>query len=567
MSSRAKHNARVLTQAKTLRFSTSVTDGFIRDFLSSIDSPRSLTVWLLYSSKEHDQLTALDIDPGHYCDPDQFRDDYHATCFLSKANFLKTTFDKKKAALKKFQDAEDLCRATNRRFSNLRLDPLFHGPNVWLLNATRRKIDWLLGDFVGDELVDSANWGPGVTTFLKGDHVSAVNKFHLENGLTSEAYPLVSEIFNSAYPIWGSHLDFLRGKNGRFTHVDGNKVVTVPKNSKTDRPIAVEPGLNLWFQKAIGSMIRRRLRRNGVDLNNQSRNQQLSKIGLTADLATVDFSSASDTIASSVVEELLPPRWFRLLNLFRSHRGSIDCTIFTWNKFSSMGNGYTFELESLIFYSAALAVCEYLQLSTRDVSVYGDDVIIPCGAFDLFSSFSEFLGFRVNPEKSFSSGLFRESCGAHFFDGVDVKPYFLKERIRDVQAVFRVANGVRLLAHRNLACLGCDRRYLVTYRHLLSRLPRDIRIRVDRSLGDVGLISNFDEAVPSRAKHGLEGFVCRSLTTTSVVDHLDSPAVLLARLWVPSMQSFGNSYDLRGRVRLRIVDAVVPRWYNLGPWI
>ena len=76
--------------------------------------------------------------------------------------------------------------------------------------------------------------------------------------------------------------------------------------------------------------------------------------------------------------------WFELLDRFRTGSVTYRDKIIKLNKFSSMGNSYTFELESLIFYSLAVATCSHLGIDPRDVSVYGDDVIIPANAVTLF---------------------------------------------------------------------------------------------------------------------------------------------------------------------------------------
>lgn len=556
------------------RVARPTSDSYIEGFLASIDTPRALTVWLLYSSRDkesHDQLARLECNPLNYQDCFQFRDDYAATSFLSKASFLDTTFDKKKVAMEKFWQYEELCRVTNRRFSNLALDALFKGSNVWLLNATKHKIAEILGDFCPEEFFDSANWGPGVTTKLKGSRVSAINKFHLENGITSSLHSLVSELFPVAYPAWASHLAYLYGSASWDFQV-GNTVVTVPKNSKTDRVIAVEPGINLWFQKSVGSMIRKRLFRSSIDLNTQDRNQQLARRGSKdSSLSTVDFSSASDSISLEVVRELLPSDWFLVMDSCRSKFGILDKLPRWWEKFSSMGNGFTFELESLIFFAAARAVKEYVGCK-GPISVFGDDVILPTDCLDLYSSFCDFLGFRVNPSKSFSTGYFRESCGSHYWGGIDCKPIFLKERVTNVQAVYKLANSIRLLAHRRNSHCGCDRRFLAIWRSLLGGVPKPFRLRVPPNLGDVGFVSNFDESTPLSARHryrgtyGFEGYRCPALTAVGKTDYLDSPAVLLARLWSPSVQELNNSYTLRGRVRYRLTTVLVPRWCDLGPW-
>lgn len=541
--------------------------------LSSIDTPRALSVWLLYSGKTpecHDQLTRLDCKPSDYNDGLSFRDDYTATKLLSKAAYLTTSFDKKAVAMEKFSKFENECRLTNTRFQNLSLDPSFNGPNCWLLNATISKIAKVLGSFSGDEFFDSAGWGPGVTTLLKGSYVSAINKFHLENGITRDLHSLVGDLFHIAYPLWNQHLTHLYGgeDDKRWDFQVGNSVVTVPKDSRADRVIAVEPGINLWFQKSIGSMIRRRLLRFSIDLNTQEFNQQAAyDSSRDGRMATVDFSSASDSISREMVREIIPADWLTIMESCRSKYGVLAHGPVYWEKFSSMGNGFTFELESLIFYAAACAVHEYYGISTSSIKVFGDDVIISKDALDLFSSFSSFLGFTINQGKSFSSGYFRESCGSHFWNGIDCKPLFIKERSRNVQAIYKLANGIRLLAHRRNFNYGCDRKFLDVHRYLQDRVPKPLRLKTSLLLGDVGFASNLDEANPSRARHGIEGFRVRVLQDVGLTDSLDSPAVLMARLWLPSVSEMNNSYTLRGRTKLRLTTVLVSQWCNFGPWL
>lgn len=575
MSSKRRNNE-LAKAVRTYRVGTSATDEAIFNILSAYDSPRSLACWLLYKSGEHVQLSELVVHPEHYDSVVKFRDDYQATNFLSKANFLKLPVSKKQAALAKFHQYEELCGKTNSRFRDLSLDPLFNGPNVWLLNAVTRKIDQILGGFSPDEFVDSSNWGPGVTTLIKGSEVSAFNKFQCETGITRRLYNFIEPWFSLAYPLWGEK--FSRpDSSGRvvreqFTFEEGNEVVTVPKNAKTDRVIAIEPGLNLWFQKGIGSMIRRRLLRVGVDLNSQVRNQQAALVSSkTGHLATVDFSSASDSISYELIREVLPPRWFSLLDVCRSPVGTLDGAEIKWNKFSSMGNGFTFELESLIFFAAAHAVCEYLGESFQEVSVFGDDVIIPSSCFELFRSFCDFLGFRVNKEKSFSSGWFRESCGSHYFAGVDCKPIFLKEILTNAQSLYKLANNVRMLAHRRSSHLGCDASFRRAWQSLFLRVPKALRFRTPVGFGDGGFVSNFDEATPSKDREqqsfGHEGYCFRGVIETGINRLSEEFGMLLCRLWSPSVLAYKNTYTLRGRTRVKVSFTRAPQWYNLGPWL
>lgn len=593
-------SASLLKAAKDFRAPHRLTDVTIHRFFSSLDTPRSLACYLLYKYKEHDQLLALEVPPDNYANAQLFRDDYVATNFLSKSSFLETSFDRKAVAFKKFHEYEALCNHTNRRFENPNLDPLNHGASVWLLNATKRKISMILGDFDGEEFVDNANWGPGVSTLLKGEEVSGYNKFHAERGITRDLYSLIVDWFPVAYPSWADHLSRSYGESWAVFQ-DGNSIVTVPKNSKTDRVIAIEPGINLWFQKAVGSMIRRRLRRFGIDLNDQSKNSSLAqKASIDSFLATVDFSSASDSISTAVVRELLPPRWFLLLDTLRSKRGiDENGSALIWNKFSSMGNGFTFELESLIFFAAASAVNEYLG-QDGTISVYGDDVILPSSSVQQYAEFCAFLGFRVNSSKSFSSGCFRESCGSHYYSGVDCKPIFLKEKLSNVESVYKLANNIRRLAHRYGHLDFCDNRFGGCWSHLVSGCPEPLRFMVPLSAGDVGFVSNLDESGATRARYGIEGYFYPALASLGVTRRGDGQGLILAqlrRLGPPSLVGLdgccrresllrfrlpprirdyllrpdiiasGESYTLRGRVRRTITRALVAQWYNLGPWL
>jgi hypothetical protein len=90
-------------------------------------------------------------------------------------------------------------------------------------------------------------------------------------------------------------------------------------------------------------------------------------------------------------------------------------------KFSSMGNGATFCIETLLFAAACYAV------GSKEFSVYGDDVIIETELFEAYKALTGFLGFTINEEKSFTSGPFRESCGGDYYDGIDVTPVYIRQ--------------------------------------------------------------------------------------------------------------------------------------------
>jgi hypothetical protein len=120
-----------------------------------------------------------------------------------------------------------------------------------------------------------------------------------------------------------------------------------------------------------------------------------------------------------------------------------------------MGNGFTFELESLIFWALTRATFEASVIKDRGdrrlCAVYGDDIICPQEMAWYLTTVLNYCGFSVNLDKSFYEGNFFESCGKHFFYGVDVTPVYQKERITDLASSIRAVNRLVRYGMRNLS--------------------------------------------------------------------------------------------------------------------
>jgi hypothetical protein len=165
-----------------------------------------------------------------------------------------------------------------------------------------------------------------------------------------------------------------------------------------------------------------------------------------------------------------------------------------------MGNGYTFPLQTLLFYSLASLACKMSNVGSSQVSVYGDDVIVPPEAFDTFLRLLNLFGFEPNSEKSFGSGPFRESCGKDYFDGKDCQPLYLKEPVLEAQCLVKFANRLRRLSGRSVYHYGCDKRFERLWQYCVISLPRDLqRCKIPDGYGDGGLVVSFEEATPQRA--------------------------------------------------------------------
>lgn len=191
--------------------------------------------------------------------------------------------------------------------------------------------------------------------------------------------------------------------------VHGSRFSTVPKNNEKVRPINIEPFANILSQKQVGNGIRQLLKTTvGIDLDTLALEHR--KRIKDPSVATIDLSDASDSVSIELVKFLFPGWFFTLLEDRRSHMVlGPDENFHLTKKISSMGNGFTFELMTLIL----TAICRTLDPNS---SVFGDDIVIDKNKAHLLISLLTEVGFKVNKEKSFTSGPFRESCGANWHD-------------------------------------------------------------------------------------------------------------------------------------------------------
>lgn len=537
---------KILKSSQVFRPDVELDIQFSLKFLEALDTPLSLGISLLLKSGDHDQIAAYKYNPNREISKVLVRDNLAASSLLRKYKGLKTGIDTREAAIASFRKGEIDCSATNARFRNPTLDPLNKGVNVWLHNAFTRKIGKILGTYRKEDFFSLGAWGPGSTIQVTGNDTGAIKKFRCERQITAKLYALIKDELVNEYPAWFPSQDVV----DKLVQVTCSELLTVHKNAMTDRTIFKEAGITTWFQKSLGQSIRRCLMRHGYDLNSTVRSKEIARQGsITGRSVTVDFENASNTIAKLMIRESIKDEvWYCLLDACRTPSYTLDKgkSFHIFEMFSSMGNGYTFELESLIFVAAAEACHDYLGLAYDDISVHGDDITISTEAYDLYRQFCEFLGFRVNEQKSFYSGYFRESCGAYFCDGSDVKPYFLKEKSNDAKSIFRLANGVTSVAHRYRNCDGRDIRFLPLHRYLISQLPVDLRLWGTVIQGDVCIHVDFDECAPTIAENGHEGYLVPALLDIPVSLETTSPAVLLARLWYPSRDmAYNNKSNLR----------------------
>jgi len=383
---------------------------------------RDVTDNVLASFRESFQFSGnlLDLvsqdmpDADMFTDPEKFRAAYWRAEMWSKYPFKIEGIDTEAAAMQSFAEYELRCADANKKLCDLWARPIPEGMRKTLWKARQLMHD-LFEEFSLDEVIQHCKWGPGASTSMRRTQATPQNKWVFGSHITEDALP------------WYYAFQRLTGwVFSRPVIVEGNTVVTVPKNAKTRRTIAIEPDWNMFFQLGLGGAIRRRLQRRFGLLRRDSQqvNQLLAREGSkTGDLATVDLKGASDGVSLALVEALVPHEVFKALVSLRSPKGTLrgqGDTSVTYEKISSMGNGYTFELETAIFYCLVRA-------ASGHAVCYGDDIIVATTAASWTMEVLSFCGFTVNVKKTHVHGPFRESCGGHYFNGVTVTPPYVKK--------------------------------------------------------------------------------------------------------------------------------------------
>lgn len=393
-----------------------------------------------------------------------------------------------------------------------------------LLYDAKRIVRGILGSHPNmKRIFNGTSYGNGASATLRRAEADRTLKWVAKPSSTRETFELMRN-YMSCSPLWVNVL--MDGDPVLYIDTKGYSVIPdtvvtfrnssvldmVPKTVSVDRIILKEPELNGFLQKGIGKEIRRLLKRKtGISLNQSGvKNSKLAQYGSeTGLLATIDAERASDSLTIALYKFLLPVKWFELLMAARTPFVEYDIEgvrqTLELSMMSGMGNGFTFEAESIIFYAlgAAASAESNMEDALSYVSIHGDDLIVPADVAHDVMALYERCGIVVNKEKSFVKGPFRESCGGHFYNGESVKPFYVKKETGAVQGDwFWLYNSLLLWVNeRNLGLVCTDE-----YSRILMRIssiacsfetetkgirsqPLHWRIPVDRSRRS-GLYSN-----------------------------------------------------------------------------
>jgi len=319
------------------------------------------------------------------------------------------------------------------------------------------------------------------------------------------------------------------------------RVISVPKTQRTPRIIAIEPACMQYMQQALLGAFRKAVdsddtSRSFVGWSEQMFNQRLALEGSrNGTLATIDLSEASDRVSNQHVRSLL--RNHRHLNdavdSTRSRKADVPGHgVIRLAKFASMGSALTFPLEAMVFATIIFVALERkaqrpfrrkdIESFIGQVRVYGDDIIVPVDSVTAVIEELEAFGLRVNSNKSFWTGKFRESCGKEYYDGEDVSVVRMRTLLpshrRDVR---EIVSTVSLRNQLYKAGLWKSARYLD---ELVGRIiPLPTVLESSPVLGRHSFLGYHPEKHCSTLHRPLvKGYVVKSDIPVSKLDDLDA---------------------------------------------
>lgn len=418
----------------------------IQRLAQDVGTPRAVSVYMLATAGEWAQLQQLRVEPRYYTCSESFWMDCLVTDILRKCD-LPSTVDREAVAVETFYSCEKECFHTNsylRRYlpNHLLLETRAQSSVYDFIGRWRKNVDFVLGN-LPDTLTPRFSGGATYadTGFLK----TTPDKMSSTPTIYSATECLLPFWHQTS---WSKSLTASRPWQSRPRTVRGNIFFTVPKDGTKFRGCAKEASIPVSLQLDVGRLMKRRLLRIGIDLKRDQMIHRYAamRASVSGDEATIDMSNASDTVCRVLVQLGLRSDWYELLNSLRATHTRVNGKWVRLEKFSSMGNGFTFELETVIFATLARTVIADAGGDPDSVKCYGDDLIVPSMHYKSVMSALQLFGFQPNPKKTFSEGPFRESCGGDYWSGVPVRAHYLESLPDEPQQWISLANGLRRVA-------------------------------------------------------------------------------------------------------------------------
>jgi hypothetical protein len=242
------------------------------------NTPHTLAIFMAIQAGDFLLLKELAPDPKNYLDIhsshpllchnpwpciEDFRVDYLVSRMLVKSSDLPTGIDTGLVALDLFEEIEAILE--KRVY-----DPPLRMP--WLLEL-QHELSIVLSDGdvflthdVLEEILLQGQHGPGSSTNVVGAFVNS-DKLRSKTSVSPSLLPYLRFIKEGQW--FNDQPD--------YQVTAAVEILTVPKTAYTDRTISQVPTANMFLQKGLAYVIEQRLKKFGVDIRDQGRNQTLAK--------------------------------------------------------------------------------------------------------------------------------------------------------------------------------------------------------------------------------------------------------------------------------------------------
>lgn len=263
------------------------------------------------------------------------------------------------------------------------------------------------------------------------------------------------------------------------------RVCLVPKDSRGPRVISCEPAELMYIQQGLMRKLyevieNHDLTRGLINFESQEINRGIAEhASKTGVHATLDLSDASDRVSLALVRKIFPAVWVEAFEACRSEETILPTKeVVKLRKFAPMGSSCCFPVEALTFWAIATASIQIrieaagedldfalknalvYPFKLRDVFVYGDDIICATSNYGTVVEALESVGLKVNTDKSYYQGHFRESCGGDYYKGKNVAPVRMKKVLTSsLRSVFTAVD----LCNNFIAKFGEDDAYRLIY--------------------------------------------------------------------------------------------------------
>lgn len=274
--------------------SLNISSRALSPFLEQVQTRTAHKLSSLLGANDWRGILSLSVDPRAH---DTALSYYREAVVISLLRKMSTDVggvDRRTPTVQKWLQGERDCFRSNERLSPYLYGAFLEAQDMAILRFFQRvakRIEAWIGPTPPS--LDSANelgkFGPGATFCDKGRLTTVPDKITLKPTLTRGA---LWYLLPWSQTCWGR---ITAQQHGEVDWCRGNRFTTVPKTGLIDRAIAVEPSINIYYQLAMGTSIRKRLKAStGWDLKEAQpiHREMARKSSIDKSFCTIDLSNA-----------------------------------------------------------------------------------------------------------------------------------------------------------------------------------------------------------------------------------------------------------------------------------